>query len=1179
MAGLRDEVELDVSAALRDIDRLGAALTQQTQKFTRDLAKGIDTLRTPKLDTTGIDRARASTRGLASDVDKVTRATKGATAATDKYGTVLQSVAQIRVVQGLVAFFGGRALVDQITKTSKAYADLLQETSRSEQVFGDANRAVLGFAEDAVSTIGLARREAIQASNEFGTMFRDAGLAGDQAAALSTEFVALGADLAAFANIGVPEALTKLSSGLAGEIEPLRRIGFAIGQTATEAKALTLGMEKVNGAFTQGQLTQARAAIILDKLRIVSGQFAKEQDGLIGQQATLRAEAEQLREELGEQLAPAMLDLVRAARENLPAFGDLASNTIPLLVSAMGVLNPTLQVLLELLRAFSPILTLVATVLDAIPAPVLQMAGAFLLVNRLTGPLSSGVQTLALRFLYLGDSVKGLTAKGGLASAFAGFNPYVLGATLALGGLVAMLQKHRAEQEKNKRAIQEATQAFLDQADAVDVDATKIAEGILKDGSIGPDLLGRLVNDLGLDLEEFVALAAKGAQGYVELLEIIRGADLGRSDQVFAEREFGEALRTTTQRLQEAAQAALNTAVARGALSKEQVDAAVATNKFADIGEDSMFRVLEGTTNYFAALQELDPALAAAVAGQEDLGGATQETTSAMEALDDALSAVKDALDATFGRFLDAEEATIRLRGSARELAEALGEGAREGESMVDFQERLRSSTLDVARAVENRALAMARAGQIEATQAGITAEMRRQFEELVALFPELAGQLSGYIGLLENVPAEVTTDVNLNLSYAEAQARDWGNRLRSGSIWGGSWRGSGEQAGTDAAAGLADGLSADLEGIAEAGREAGRAAAEAAVDEIETTLRRSAATGLNLGGFIVDGITLGARQAQIDLTNFVNGMTQGLTGVVNDAMKIDQAEASEILAAVARMDQAARDLAEAREKLGADSIEAKLAELELADAQSAVNDALAEAIDSTEAYQEALDKVTDSIDTMTGSLRALQGVRDAQKAAEEAAEGAADAAARVGMFDRLIAETEARLRDARSSGDTLGASRLEDALRDLRNRRGDAAEAAVDAEYALRDAQLDVIDTQQQLVDLGGKVGEAQGVWEGYFRALAEQAGFTKEQVDALVDSLNTAGSAAQAIRQGVLTGSPQAVNFGAFAPPVAPTVGSITGAGATVKTYNVNIYETTSARATAVETVDELRAVELVG
>lgn len=1186
MAGLRDEVELDVAGALRDIDRLGAALTQQTQRFQKELAQSFDTLRGrgPTFNTDGINRARRATQGLASDVNKVKRETEGATAATGKYGRTLQAVAQIRVVQGLVAFFGGRALVDQITKTTKAYADLVQETARSEQVFEEADGAVLRFADNAVRTIGLARREAIQASSDFGTMFRDAGLTGTEAARLSEQFVRLGADLSAFANIGVPEALTKLSSGLAGEIEPLRRIGFAIGQVAAEAKATELGLERVNGQFTQGALTQARAAVILEKLAIVNGQYAREQEGLIGQQARLRAEAEQLREELGEQLQPVMLELVRSARENLPTFGALAANAIPLLISALQVLNPTAQVLLDLLVALSPILTAVGAVLDAIPAPALQIAGAFLLVNRTLGPLTSGLETLALRLLYLKDSAAGLASRGGIAAALSGINPVAAGATLGLVALTSALASHRKEQEANKRAIEETAAAFEDQSKAIREDARAATEKRLTDKNQIDDLRA-----LGLSVREFQQLALDGASGmdtlvrkmeqlggsqgltltstrFESVTEAVRAygsVQAAVADQAIAGNEgLIESLYVVERQLQAAAKAALDRAVVNETLTESQVKAAEAATLNAD-----------GTKNWFAALSVLEPKLAEAIAGAEGLGVAGEETASAMEELDDALSELADTIDEVFGRFLDAEDATAAMRDAAFDLASALAEGRREGESMLEFQERLAALARTSTERIIDQAEALARAGEIRPDQ--VFGEIIRRLEEQIELFPELREQFQRYIDQLRTSDGLTTTQRVVTIY--EEQGRDAADRADQARQREAAR--AGREQGESAGNAITDGLLDTVEDSAAAGAEHGRRAAEEAAKEVETTLRRSGRSGLNLGGFIVEGISLGARQAEIDLRNFLNGMTQGLTGVVNDAMQIDRAEASEILQAVANMDQATRDLAEAREKLGADSIEAKIAEMELALAQEAVNDALAEAIDSTEKWQEALDKVTAAVDTMTGSLRALQSVRDAQKAAEEAGKNAADAVARLGMFDRLIAETEARLRQARSSGDTLGAARLEDALTDLRNRRGEQAEAVTDAEFGLRDAQLDLIDTQQQLVDLGGQVAGAQALWEGYFRALAEQAGLSKQAIDELVESLNVAGGVAQGIRNGVLTGQPQQVNFGLFAPPAPQQVGTVAQSGSTVKNYTFNIYETSSARATGVEVVDEIRAVELVG
>lgn len=1113
MAGLRDEVELDIAAALRDIDKLGASLTQQSQKFRQDLAASLDILRTgPKVNTSGIDAATASTSKLRRGLSDVEKQTKANTAATGKYGSVLQGVAQIRVVQGLVAFFGGRALISQINQTVEAASSLNEQVAQAGQVFGDSQKDIENWAETATSSVLLARREAIKFANDFGGLFRGAGFDEAGAAQLSKQFVQLGADIASFKDISIDDALTKLRAGLSGEIEPLRAIGFGFNDVETQAKAAQLGLRGANGELTEGAKTQARIAVILEKTALAQGDVARTSEGLANQQRQLRAEAEQLREEVGKQLAPAFLELVHAVRENLPEIGELATNLIPLLIQALRAGLPIGLSFLNLLVALSPVLAILADVLDSIPGPILAMVTAFVLLNSGLGPLPNTIRQF-FSALSLGIQTNPAGKLAGIGDAFAFINPAAVLATVAVIGLTSALAAHKRRQQETEAAVKAATEAFLDQSKAVREDARALAEAAVTKTPQGLDFLGKL----NLDFKEFADLSSRGAAGYVQFVNLVRASNLSTREQAKALEVLGGALQNLSQQQQAAAKDALNLAVARGQLTRAQVDAAAADNQFKDPGVATLLKFDKSGTNYLATLEALDPALAKAVKGQEDLTGANAGTASSLDDLDKALKAVEDQLDATFGRFLDAEDATAKLGDAAHDLAEALGEGAKKGESQLDFQRRLAGLARDAASAVEDNALALARAGKIGSDAASIQAEIRTELGQLIDVFPELRTQLSGYLGLLQDTSA-IKSIVTTITTIFKTQGIENADRAFDELQKKGRTSSTGQKAGSDTAKAIADGIDSGISDIARSGRNAGRAAAEAAKKEVETTLRRSGRNGLNLGGFIVEGLNLGAIQAQAAAKNALLAMTRGLEGVVREAAKIDPTEANDILQAVEKADQATRDLAEARKKLGRDSIEAKLAELALAEAQKAVNTEVAKALDATEAYNEALAKVTDGVDTMTGSLRALNQLRDAQRAAAEARKDAAKEVADLARFDQRIAQARQALA---SATDETSRRRAQASLDDLVRRRVGQAEKTADAQSKEIDANLDLIDAQQKLVDLGAKVADARKVWEGYFRSLATEAGLTKKAIDDLVKSVNEAAGIAGKARTDVLGGN----------------------------------------------------------
>src|SRR3546814_12993333 len=84
-------------------------------------------------------------------------------------------------------------------------------------------------------------------------------------------------DLASFKNLSNDVAQQKIFSGLIGEAEPLRSVGVLLSAQATEAKAAAMGLEQVNGQYTEGAKVQARAALIMEQLKDAHGDVRSEE--------------------------------------------------------------------------------------------------------------------------------------------------------------------------------------------------------------------------------------------------------------------------------------------------------------------------------------------------------------------------------------------------------------------------------------------------------------------------------------------------------------------------------------------------------------------------------------------------------------------------------------------------------------------------------------------------------------------------------------------------------------------------------------------------------------------------------------------------------------------------------------------------------------------------------------
>jgi hypothetical protein len=123
---------------------------------------------------------------------------------------------------------------------------------------------------------------------------------------MSKQLTQLGYDISSFRNIGVEEAMTKLRSGIAGELEPLRSLGYDLSQAKLEATALSLGIDKAVSSMTQAEKAELRYYAIMTQLTDVHGDLARTLDAPANQLRVLEAQVKQAARALGDLFIPAL---------------------------------------------------------------------------------------------------------------------------------------------------------------------------------------------------------------------------------------------------------------------------------------------------------------------------------------------------------------------------------------------------------------------------------------------------------------------------------------------------------------------------------------------------------------------------------------------------------------------------------------------------------------------------------------------------------------------------------------------------------------------------------------------------------------------------------------------------------------------------------------------------------
>ena len=194
----------------------------------------------------------------------------------------------------------GRVVASWIHESNDYVENLNLFTVAMGEYAGEAQK----YAEQVGEVMGIDPSEWMRSQGVFMTLATGFGVAGDRAKTMSQQLTQLGYDLSSFYNISVEEAMQKLKSGFAGELEPLRNLGYDLSQAKLEAIALSLGIDKSVSSMTQAEKAQLRYYAIMTQVTTAHGDMARTLDDPANQLRVLQAQLKQAARALGDLFIP-----------------------------------------------------------------------------------------------------------------------------------------------------------------------------------------------------------------------------------------------------------------------------------------------------------------------------------------------------------------------------------------------------------------------------------------------------------------------------------------------------------------------------------------------------------------------------------------------------------------------------------------------------------------------------------------------------------------------------------------------------------------------------------------------------------------------------------------------------------------------------------------------------------
>lgn len=228
----------------------------------------------------------------------------GATVAVFE-GQVQKTGAAIGKYLALGAGLVGAGITAGIIKAASAASDLKEQLAKAGVVFADQAGQVEKAADEMAARFGIPKREFLDGANSIGLLGEAAGQSKEQIAKLAIKMTTLGANLSSRDNISNEEAIRKISAGLAGEAEPLRRSGVLLDEAAVKAEAAAMGIAKLGAELSQAQKVMARASLIEKGLVTANGDLERSMGNAAFMARAFKGRLENLGADVGMAIEPA----------------------------------------------------------------------------------------------------------------------------------------------------------------------------------------------------------------------------------------------------------------------------------------------------------------------------------------------------------------------------------------------------------------------------------------------------------------------------------------------------------------------------------------------------------------------------------------------------------------------------------------------------------------------------------------------------------------------------------------------------------------------------------------------------------------------------------------------------------------------------------------------------------
>lgn len=305
------------------VNKVSTAITPLTNKITALSA--------------GFSRLPNRLSSCVTAANKYQRSMQSASAVSGGFFGKLKNFLGIGGLFNLTFAMVGRKIGDSITEMN-SYIENVNLFTVSMGKYADE---AMDYAEKVQDAMGIDMSEFIRNQGIFMNMASGFGVAEDKAYKLSKGLTELAYDISSFYNVDVDTAFQRLQSGIAGEIEPVRRWGIALDQASMQEWMLKKGIDAKVNSLNQADKAMVRYNMMVEAMagNGAIGDFARTLITPANAIRILQQQITQLSRAIGSLFIPILITVIPYVQ----AFVKVLTSAIQTLASFFGFQMPQID--------------------------------------------------------------------------------------------------------------------------------------------------------------------------------------------------------------------------------------------------------------------------------------------------------------------------------------------------------------------------------------------------------------------------------------------------------------------------------------------------------------------------------------------------------------------------------------------------------------------------------------------------------------------------------------------------------------------------------------------------------------------------------------------------------------------------------------------------------------------